>query len=1184
MPLVVMLAVGLATALHAQVVGDWQFNEKAPGNNCDTTLGAILDSSGNAHHGTEPNPLPYLAGAPGYGTSSALSFNQIVTNRVLVPDPGGFFNWSSAQSVTMEAVVRTVNIGSSVTGTILAKQVASPGEWYWRITPTGMQRLSANDGTGIKSAVGTRVLNDGQWHHLAAVYDATAQRMQVYVDYVADGPGIATTFTSTIGNTNDLWIGQQQSGANRLDGDIDFVRFSLGALNPTNFILPQTYLANITPTNNAIFIASTNAASFSVISPTVGVASSNILVSLNGVDVSGLLAFSGTANNRTVTLPALSSNLFYQVQVSVTDLAGYQFSQSWQFNTFAASSFSIEGEDYNFGGGQFINYIQLSSVPGVSNYLDRLGTEGIDFHQVGAPTLAQYRIGDLAGTAVAQDVLRQAILDAKVLDPGVTDYMEQDNVDGEWLDYTRTFPASTYYIYARIAKAATTPIVMSLSEVISSSTTSNQVTKSIANFQSASTGSASAYQFVPLADALGKNVGYSLSGVRTLRQTFVSGSAGTLLNYFVFVPAGALQVPYLTQVSPAVGASNAAFFSPIQASLQNADTSVVTNTIQLKLDGTPVTLVVVTGTALGVDLSYNPSSLSTGSHTATLIFTDSAATSVTNEWQFGVSRAAPVFTTSVWTNKSAGLWSGIANWTNGIVANGSGVTADFSTVTLPANTTVTLDTPATAGYLVFGDLGNAFNWTLTNSGGSTLTLDTGTNTPVITVLGNRNTTIGAALASYNGLLKAGTGTLTLTAANAYDGSTEISAGTLQIGANSGITARAGTGPIQIGASGSLTFAYGASMTTFANNLTGTGTIAQNGLVEVGLTGTNTFSGLVQINSNKLAFATARSADGAPRLAIASGAVMSIGSSFAGGTLTLSELSGAGGINPTFGSTTGFRTLNVNQSSTTTFSGSIKDGSASRFVALVKSGPGTLILNNSGNTYTGLTTVSNGTLMVNNATGTGVGPGTVTVVSNATLAGNGIIGGPVTVDAGGLIVPGTNAIGTLTFSNSLTINGNLAFKLNKSLAASNSLVSVVGSLDNTGTGQLTVTNIGPGLVAGETFKLFNKAITGGQNLTIVPPLGVTFTNNLAVNGTITVLTAPPLVNSTPTNLVVAVSPGQLTLSWPADHTGWTLQAQTNSLSVGLRTNWFSIAGSTTTNQMTMPVNPSDPAVFYRLSLP
>ena len=96
--------------------------------------------------------------------------------------------------------------------------------------------------------------------------------------------------------------------------------------------------------------------------------------------------------------------------------------------------------------------------------------------------------------------------------------------------------------------------------------------------------------------------------------------------------------------------------------------------------------------------------------------------------------------------------------------------------------------------------------------------------------------------------------------------------------------------------------------------------------------------------------------------------------------------------------------------------------------------------------------------------------------------------------------------------------------------------------------------------------------------------MTFTNNLAVNGTITVLTAPPLVNSTPTNLVVAVSPGQLTLSWPADHTGWTLQAQTNSLSVGLRTNWFSIAGSTTTNQMTMPVNPSDPAVFYRLSLP
>ncbi len=72
-----------------------------------------------------------------------------------------------------------------------------------------------------------------------------------------------------------------------------------------------------------------------------------------------------------------------------------------------------------------------------------------------------------------------------------------------------------------------------------------------------------------------------------------------------------------------------------------------------------------------------------------------------------------------------------------------------------------------------------------------------------------------------------------------------------------------------------------------------------------------------------------------------------------------------------------------------------------------------------------------------------------------------------------------------------------------------------------------------------------------------------------------------VNPTPTNIVTSVSGNQLTLSWPADHTGWTLQAQTNSRSVGLSTNWFVVSGSTTTNQMTFPINPANPTVFYRL---
>ncbi len=73
----------------------------------------------------------------------------------------------------------------------------------------------------------------------------------------------------------------------------------------------------------------------------------------------------------------------------------------------------------------------------------------------------------------------------------------------------------------------------------------------------------------------------------------------------------------------------------------------------------------------------------------------------------------------------------------------------------------------------------------------------------------------------------------------------------------------------------------------------------------------------------------------------------------------------------------------------------------------------------------------------------------------------------------------------------------------------------------------------------------------------------------------------LVNTSRTNLVMSVQGNKLTLHWPADHTGWTLQSQTNSLSTGLSATWSDVSGSTTTNQIIMTINPANPAVFYRL---
>jgi hypothetical protein len=63
--------------------------------------------------------------------------------------------------------------------------------------------------------------------------------------------------------------------------------------------------------------------------------------------------------------------------------------------------------------------------------------------------------------------------------------------------------------------------------------------------------------------------------------------------------------------------------------------------------------------------------------------------------------------------------------------------------------------------------------------------------------------------------------------------------------------------------------------------------------------------------------------------------------------------------------------------------------------------------------------------------------------------------------------------------------------------------------------------------------------------------------------------------------MSVKGDQIALNWPADHTGWRLQVQTNSLAQGLGTNWSGLAGATATNQITLPLNFANPAVFYRL---
>lgn len=81
-----------------------------------------------------------------------------------------------------------------------------------------------------------------------------------------------------------------------------------------------------------------------------------------------------------------------------------------------------------------------------------------------------------------------------------------------------------------------------------------------------------------------------------------------------------------------------------------------------------------------------------------------------------------------------------------------------------------------------------------------------------------------------------------------------------------------------------------------------------------------------------------------------------------------------------------------------------------------------------------------------------------------------------------------------------------------------------------------------------------------------------------------LLVAPSVNTTPTNIDSSISSNTLTLSWPADHTGWTLQTQTNSLNTGISGTWTDVPGSAAVNSTNITINPANPTVFFRLRYP
>ncbi|MFN3410144.1 MAG: hypothetical protein ACK45B_14205, partial [Limisphaerales bacterium] len=199
----------------------------------------------------------------------------------------------------------------------------------------------------------------------------------------------------------------------------------------------------------------------------------------------------------------------------------------------------------------------------------------------------------------------------------------------------------------------------------------------------------------------------------------------------------------------------------------------------------------------------------------------------------------------------------------------------------------------------------------------------------------------------------------------------------------------------------------------------------------------------------------------------------------------------------------------------------------------------------------------------------------------TLAGNGTFAGALNVTPGGTLAPGAS-VGVMTVNSNVTLAGTTIMELDRVGLVSTNDRLVAPTI--TAGGTLLVTNIGPTLVNGTTFPLFSVPVSGFSTV-ILPGAPYVWNNNLAVDGSITLVSGGTnLVDTTPTNLTATVAGTTMTLSWPASHTGWSLQAQTNSAATGLGTNWVVVPGSSATNVVSITINPTNPTVFFRLVYP
>lgn len=359
---------------------------------------------------------------------------------------------------------------------------------------------------------------------------------------------------------------------------------------------PAPYITNLAPAN--VIMATNTSLTFNAVAQSgvitnvqVTVTASTGLVNpttnttvystaLTNLNISGLNTVLAGAS-----VP-LTSNTMYSVTILAIDSNGGLSSAVTAFDTIQPT-LVWEAEDFNFNGGQYTN---TPPDGGVDATFGQVGVQGVDENKTGGFVNSQphdYRPGDAVSIQPAGETGREKF--ANALAAGNTNAVDEEvgyNSAGDWINFTRTFPAGNYNIYARLATVGSGAQI-NVGLVGGDPTSENQTVTNLGSCYINDNGW-NTYDYCPVADSFGNPVTVHLSGTETLRSTIAAGGNPNI-NFFMIMPATGSPYPalissYPTGAHPFEPTNVLAFtIGPAQGSPIN------TSGIHLSLNGVDVT-------------------------------------------------------------------------------------------------------------------------------------------------------------------------------------------------------------------------------------------------------------------------------------------------------------------------------------------------------------------------------------------------------------------------------------------------------------------------------------------------------------------------------------------------------------------------------------------------------------------